>query len=257
MGEWADQWSAEGKTNIWGTVPIGGRDAERRRRRRRGARRAAGRRARHHLHRVAGPAADDPQHVQDRRRTDLHGLPRRRARRWPRRRSRSSAITATSWPSARPASACSSSNSVQEVMDIALIAQAATLEARIPFLHFFDGFRTSHEVAKIEQLTDDDLRAMIDDELVRGAPRPRALARIAPSSAARRRTRTSTSRPAKPSIRSTWPAPTIVQKAMDKFADGGRPPVPPLRLRRRAGCRARHRPDGLGRRSRRRRRSST
>ena len=49
-----------------------------------------------------------------------------------------------------------SSNSVQEVMDFALIAQAATLESRIPFLHFFDGFRTSHEVAKVEQLTADD-----------------------------------------------------------------------------------------------------
>ncbi len=57
------------------------------------------------------------------------------------------------------------SNSVQEAMDFALIAQAATLEARVPFLHFFDGFRTSHEVAKIEVLTDDDLRAMIDDTL--------------------------------------------------------------------------------------------
>ena len=44
------------------------------------------------------------------------------------------------------------SNSVQEVMDMALIAQAATLEARVPFLHFFDGFRTSHEVQKIEEL---------------------------------------------------------------------------------------------------------
>src|SRR5436190_9244357 len=59
------------------------------------------------------------------------------------------------------------SNSVQEVMDMALIAQAATLESRIPFLHFFDGFRTSHEVAKVEQLTLEDLRAMIDDDLVR------------------------------------------------------------------------------------------
>ncbi len=58
------------------------------------------------------------------------------------------------------------SNSVQEVMDFALIAQAATLEARVPFIHFFDGFRTCHEVAKIEQLTDDDIRAMIDDDLV-------------------------------------------------------------------------------------------
>ncbi len=58
------------------------------------------------------------------------------------------------------------SNSVQEVMDFALISQAATLESRIPFLHFFDGFRTSHEVMKIEQLTSEDMRAMIDDELV-------------------------------------------------------------------------------------------
>jgi pyruvate-ferredoxin/flavodoxin oxidoreductase len=59
-----------------------------------------------------------------------------------------------------------SSASVQEAMDLALIAQAATLESRIPFLHFFDGFRTSHEVAKIELLTDDEMRSMIDDDLV-------------------------------------------------------------------------------------------
>src|SRR5437870_12761856 len=59
-----------------------------------------------------------------------------------------------------------SSASVQEAMDFALIAQAATLEARIPFLHFFDGFRTSHEVSKVELLTEDDLRAMIDLDLV-------------------------------------------------------------------------------------------
>jgi pyruvate-ferredoxin/flavodoxin oxidoreductase len=49
---------------------------------------------------------------------------------------------------------------------MALIAQSATLQSRVPFLHFFDGFRTSHEVAKIEELSDDDIRAMIDDELV-------------------------------------------------------------------------------------------
>ncbi len=55
-----------------------------------------------------------------------------------------------------------SSRSVQEAQDMALIATAATLESRIPFLHFFDGFRTSHEVNKIEQLSEDDLRAMID-----------------------------------------------------------------------------------------------
>jgi pyruvate-ferredoxin/flavodoxin oxidoreductase len=59
-----------------------------------------------------------------------------------------------------------SSNSVQEAMDLALIAHAATLETRIPFLHFFDGFRTSHEVNKIELLTEDDMRALINMDRV-------------------------------------------------------------------------------------------
>ncbi|MBF0559126.1 MAG: pyruvate:ferredoxin (flavodoxin) oxidoreductase [Nitrospirae bacterium] len=58
------------------------------------------------------------------------------------------------------------SQNVQEAMDFALIAQSATLESRIPFVHFFDGFRTSHEVQKIEELTFDDMRQMIDDDLV-------------------------------------------------------------------------------------------
>ena len=66
------------------------------------------------------------------------------------------------------------SSLVQEAHDFACIAQAASLEARVPFLHFFDGFRTSHEISKIERLTDDDLQTMIDDELVR-AHRARAL----------------------------------------------------------------------------------
>jgi len=57
-----------------------------------------------------------------------------------------------------------SSNSVQEAHDMACIGQAATLKTSVPFLHFFDGFRTSHEVTKIEELTDDDLRHMIDEE---------------------------------------------------------------------------------------------
>ena len=69
------------------------------------------------------------------------------------------AVRATGW-------GLLSSNSIQEVMDFALIAQAATLEARVPFIHFFDGFRSSHEVNKVEQLTRQDMRAMIDDELV-------------------------------------------------------------------------------------------
>ncbi|HWA84071.1 MAG TPA: 2-oxoacid:acceptor oxidoreductase family protein, partial [Fimbriimonadaceae bacterium] len=59
-----------------------------------------------------------------------------------------------------------SSSSVQEAHDFALIAQTATLESRIPFLHFFDGFRTSHEVNKIELLSDEQIRAMIDEDLV-------------------------------------------------------------------------------------------
>ena len=59
-----------------------------------------------------------------------------------------------------------SSSSVQEAHDLALVAQRATLESRVPFVHFFDGFRTSHEVSKIAILSDDDVRAMIDDDTV-------------------------------------------------------------------------------------------
>lgn len=109
------------------------------------------------------------------------------------------------------------SNSVQEVMDTALIAHAATLESRIPFVHFFDGFRTSHEVMKIEELSDDDIRAMINDEYVK-AFKDRAL------------------KPENPFIRGTAQnpdvyfqgrevvnkfydaCPDIVQNTMDKFA---------------------------------------
>ncbi|MCJ7513257.1 MAG: pyruvate:ferredoxin (flavodoxin) oxidoreductase [Anaerolineales bacterium] len=109
------------------------------------------------------------------------------------------------------------SNNVQEAMDNALIAQAATLEARLPFLHFFDGFRTSSEIQKVEELTHDDMRAMIDEDLVI-AHRQRALT------------------PERPTIRGTaqnpdvyfqgretvnpyyLETPGIVQKAMDRFA---------------------------------------
>ncbi|MFT5367341.1 MAG: pyruvate-ferredoxin/flavodoxin oxidoreductase [Candidatus Latescibacterota bacterium] len=109
------------------------------------------------------------------------------------------------------------SNSVQEAMDFALISQAATLESRVPFLHFFDGFRTSHEVMKVEELSTEDIRAMIDDELVR-AHRDRGLT------------------PDRPVIRGTaqnpdvyfqgreasntfyLDLPDIVQKTMDKFS---------------------------------------
>ena len=67
--------------------------------------------------------------------------------------------------------------SVQEAHDFACIAQAATLKSRVPFLHFFDGFRTSHEVAKIEELADDDLRSAPRRRMDRGAPSPWSFAR--------------------------------------------------------------------------------
>jgi pyruvate-ferredoxin/flavodoxin oxidoreductase len=65
------------------------------------------------------------------------------------------------------------SDNVQEAMDLALVAHAATLEARLPFLHFFDGFRTSHEVSKVEELSYEIMKQMISDD----PPRPRPLAR--------------------------------------------------------------------------------
>ncbi len=110
------------------------------------------------------------------------------------------------------------SGSVQEAHDMAAIAHKSTLETRLPFVHFFDGFRTSHEIQKIELLNDEDLRAMIDDKYVR-AHKGRAL------------------NPDKPFIRGTsqnpdvyfqgretvnkyyLEAPEIIQNAMNKFAE--------------------------------------
>jgi pyruvate-ferredoxin/flavodoxin oxidoreductase len=109
------------------------------------------------------------------------------------------------------------SNNVQEVMDFALIAQAATLEARVPFLHFFDGFRTSHEIQKVEALTEDDMRTMIDDELVL-ANRLRGLSPDRPV------LRGSAQNPdvyfqGRETVNSYYQqTPGIVQQAMDKFA---------------------------------------
>ena len=166
MGEWADEWSALGKTNIWGTVPLviemqseGG---------------AAG--AVHgalqtgalsttftasqglllmipNMFKIAGELTPTVFHVSART-VATHALSIFGDH------SDVMAIRSTGW-------AMMASNCVQEVMDFALIAQAATLQARVPFLHFFDGFRSSHEVMKIAQLDDDDVRQMIDDDLVR------------------------------------------------------------------------------------------
>ncbi|MCK5297066.1 MAG: pyruvate:ferredoxin (flavodoxin) oxidoreductase, partial [Alphaproteobacteria bacterium] len=71
------------------------------------------------------------------------------------------------------------SGSIQEAQDFACISQLATLKSRVPFLHFFDGFRTSHEISKITYLSDDELRAMNDDKLV-SEHRSRALTPDAP-----------------------------------------------------------------------------
>ncbi|HEY6041058.1 MAG TPA: pyruvate:ferredoxin (flavodoxin) oxidoreductase, partial [Anaerolineae bacterium] len=109
------------------------------------------------------------------------------------------------------------SGSVQEVMDLALIAHAASLQARIPFVHFFDGFRTSHEVMKVEQLSNDDIRAMIDDEWVH-AHRARALSPDKPEMGG------TAQNPdvyfqARETVNPFYQAvPGIVQKTMDRFA---------------------------------------
>jgi len=108
--------------------------------------------------------------------------------------------------------------SVQEVMDMALISQAATLESRIPFMHFFDGFRTSHEISKIEVLSVEQIRSMIDDDLVI-AHRMRRMSPDAPI------IRGTSQNPdvyfqARESVNSFYNAcPGITQKAMDKFAE--------------------------------------
>ncbi|MCB0668484.1 MAG: pyruvate:ferredoxin (flavodoxin) oxidoreductase [Saprospiraceae bacterium] len=109
------------------------------------------------------------------------------------------------------------SASVQEAHDMALICQAATLKSRIPFIHFFDGFRTSHEINKIEVIPDEVIRAMIDDELVY-AHRERALSPDHPF------IRGTAQNPdvyfqGRETVNAFYNAtPAIVQEAMDQFA---------------------------------------
>jgi len=165
MGEWADQWSSEGVKNIWGTVPqVTEMQSE-------GG--AAG--AVHgalqtgslattftasqglllmipNMNKIAGELTPATFHVTART-VATHAL--------------------SIFGDHSDVMFCRTtgfamlcSNSVQEAMDMALIAHSASLESRIPFMHFFDGFRTSHEVNKIELLNDDDLRAMINMDRV-------------------------------------------------------------------------------------------
>jgi len=163
MAEWADQWRSEGKKNIWGGLPIveelqseGG---------------AAG--ALHgalqagafgttftasqglllmipNMFKIAGELTPATMHVSART-IATHALSIFGDH------SDVMACRSTGW-------AMLASNSVQEVADLALVAQIATLESRIPFIHFFDGFRTSHEVGKILPITDEVIRYMVDDK---------------------------------------------------------------------------------------------
>jgi len=216
MGEWADQWSAEEKRNIWGSIPLvvemqaeGG---------------AAG--AVHgslqtgsltttftasqglllmipNMYKIAGELTSTVFHIAARsvaaQALSIFG-------------DHSDVMAARSTGFGMLAS-----NSVQEVMDFALIASAATLEARVPFLHFFDGFRTSHEVNKVELIENEVMRAMIDNGLVR-AHRRRGLTPDSPV------LRGTAQNPdvffqARESVNPFYAAcPGIVQGAMDKFA---------------------------------------
>jgi pyruvate-ferredoxin/flavodoxin oxidoreductase len=165
MAEWADQWRSEGKKNIWGALPIveelqseGG---------------AAG--ALHgalqagafgttftasqglllmipNMFKIAGELTPATMHVTART-LATHALSIFGDH------SDVMACAMTGW-------AMLASNSVQEVTDMALVAQIATLESRIPFIHFFDGFRTSHEVGKIIPISDETIRALVDDKFI-------------------------------------------------------------------------------------------
>jgi pyruvate-ferredoxin/flavodoxin oxidoreductase len=173
MGEWSDEWSAQGRTNLWGTVPHviemqseGGASGAVH-----GALQTGGLSTTFtsaqglllmipNMFKIAGELTPTVFHVAART-VATHALSIFGDH------SDVMAVRSTGF-------AMLSSNSIQEVMDLALIAQAATLEARVPFLHFFDGFRTSHEVMKIELLDDEDMLAMIDEKLIH-AHRARAL----------------------------------------------------------------------------------
>ena len=110
-----------------------------------------------------------------------------------------------------------SSSSVQEAQDLALIAHAATLESRVPFLHFFDGFRTSHELQKIEALGDAEVRAMIDERFV-AATRGRGLSPDRPVLRGSAQNPDVFFQNREAVNRFYLQTPAIVQGAMDRFA---------------------------------------
>jgi len=217
MGEFADEWSAKGKTNLWGTIPLvvemqsegGAAGAVH------GALQAGALTTTFtasqglllmipNMYKIAGELTSTVFHVAARsiaaQALSIFGD-----------HSDVMSVRQTGW-------GLLSSGGVQEAQDFAAIAQSATLKSRVPFLHFFDGFRTSHEVTKIVQLLDDDLRALIDDDLVR-EHRARALTPDRPV------LRGSAQNPdvyfqGRETVNPYYvAAPGIVQAAMDKFAE--------------------------------------
>ncbi len=216
MGEWADEWSSQGRQNLWGTVPHviemqseGGASGAVHGALQTGALSTTFTASQGlllmipNMFKIAGELTSTVFHVSARA-VAAHALSIFGDH------SDVMAIRTTGW-----GMLCS--NSVQEAHDFALIAEAATLESRVPFVHFFDGFRTSHEVNKIEQLNDEDLREMIDDDLVR-QHRERALSPERPV------LRGSAQNPdvffqARETVNPFYiDCPSIVEKAMDKFA---------------------------------------
>ncbi len=250
MAEWADQWLSEGKKNIWGALPIveelqseGG---------------AAG--ALHgalqagafattftasqglllmipNMYKIAGELTPATMHVTART-LATHALSIFGDH------SDVMACRSTGW-------AMLASNSVQEVADLALVSQIATLESRIPFIHFFDGFRTSHEVGKIEPISDETIRAILDDKYIVQFRQKRAQ----PRSAHHPRHRTE-SRCLLPGARGLHTLPRCRPRYRsirdESLRRAYRPSLPSLRLRRCLRCRARPHHHGLWRRSRRR-----
>lgn len=216
MGEWADAWSCEQRPNIWGTVPMivemqseGG---------------AAG--AVHgalqtgsltttftasqglmlmlpNMYKIAGELTPTVFHVAARslaaQALSIFGD-----------HSDVMAARTTGW-------ALFSSASVQEAQDFAAIAHAATLESRIPILHFFDGFRTSHEISKIEPIEDDVLKAMIDDRWVE-SHRNRALTPDRPVLRGTAQNPDVFFQAREAANRYYLACPSIIQQAMDRFA---------------------------------------
>ena len=138
------------------------------------------------------------------------------------------------------------SASVQEAHDLALVAQAATLRTRVPFVHFFDGFRTSHELNTIELLSDDDLRALVPEELVSGSSRSGAFTGAAVHS--RHGSEPGRLLPGPRDCEPLLRAYTGSRRGRDGAPRGAhRPPLPHCRLHRAPGGRACAGGDGVGR----------